>query len=251
MLHFPTAAFSFYPHLTWALSRNFYKLLEKYIPFIFFKSFPAMPSKRLCRRGMQGWWACQDYTFSEQFIWTIHRSSSSIFHIPRLPARGDFLFFQYLHTTKSCSTTKVPMHDRNTNNKLEDLRVQHPACQQVLQWGSSSLGSRRELSRKPEMAPCQMELPSTKACFLHSSSSSYGKSEVKRHSPAVKCLMKKKGASRTHRPRLSCDINRNGITSHLLHCHNPRSSLCCFKHQPVPLHSPLLSSSQTERPALT
>lgn len=71
------------------------------------------------------------------------------------------------------------------------------------------------LAQSLEWQDAKIELLSRKACLLHtvSSSDSCEKSEVKRPSPAVKCLMKKKEEGRTPQLRLSPNINKNRSTS--------------------------------------
>lgn len=71
------------------------------------------------------------------------------------------------------------------------------------------------LAQRLEWQNAKIELLSTKACLLLtvSSSGSCEKSGVKRPSPAVKCLMKKKEEGRTHQLRSSPNINKNRSTS--------------------------------------
>lgn len=89
------------------------------------------------------------------------------------------------------------------------------------------------LAQSLEWPDAKIELLSTKACLLLtvSSSGSCEKSGVKRPSPAVKCLMKKKEEGRTHQLRLSPNINKNRSTS--LSCTAVPSQLCSTGFSPT------------------
>lgn len=74
---------------------------------------------------------------------------------------------------------KVSMHNSKTNNKLVDLTVQKPVCQQPLQFNSDSSSRAGILADILKWQDAKTELFSTKAWFLNImiSSSSCEKSE--------------------------------------------------------------------------
>lgn len=117
----------------------------------------------------------------------------------------------------------------------------HPTVIPFFQAGSSA--------QSLEWQDAKIELLSTKACLLHTMSRSHSceKSEVKRPSPAVKFLMKKKEEGRTHQWRLSPNISKNRSTS--LSCTAVPSPHSSAGFSPA-LVSQLISTIW-EKPALT
>lgn len=175
-----------------------------------------MPYKRLCGRDKLRLPLLRVVHFDPFWHVPIERHQLSLTFPGSQWGETFFHFLSIFH----CRYNRVLFHSEGTNNpdkQAVGLQCTNPSVLTIpptprwlfpfLAQGAEHKGWNGKMPKLSYSAP--------KACLLHtlSSSDSSEKSEVKRPSPAVKGLMKKKEKGRTHQLRLSPNINKNRSTS--------------------------------------